>query len=124
VFDRDVNAAANIAARAIPKVEKVRKTKAKKPNLQEEKAPLKTPVARASLKYPGRDRMKHAPTPKRKKKCQGVKTFSSPARAQASRLEATVLADCNTYCGGVTETSKAAIKQGNMTYICRLRDLN
>lgn len=124
VMDRDVNAAANIAARAIPKVEKVRKTKAKKPNLQEEKAPLKTPVARASLKYPGRDRMKHAPTPKRKKKCQGVKTFSSPARAQASCLEATVLADCNTYCGGVTETSKAAIKQGNMTYICRLRDLN
>lgn len=66
--------------------------------------------------------MKRAPTPKRKKK--GVKTFSSPARAQAHRLEATVLADCGAYCGGVTETSKAAIKQGNMTYICRLRDLN
>ena len=123
VFDRDVNAAANIAARAVPRVEKARKTKAKKPNLQEEKAPLRTPIARRSLKYPGRDRTKNVPTPKRKKK-KGVKTLSSPARAQAICLEATVLADCNTYCGGVTETSKAAIKQCNMTYICRLRDLN
>ena len=121
IMDRDVNAAANIAARAVPKVEKACKKRAKNRELQEQE-PLKTPVARCSLKYPGRDRTKYAPTPKRKKK--GVKTFSSPARAQAKYLEATVLADCNTYCGGVTETSKAAIKQGNMTYICRLRDLN
>lgn len=112
VFDRDVNAAANIAARAVPKVEKARKTKAKKQKLQK-KAPLKTPITRCSLKYPGRDRTKHAPTPKRKKKCQGVKTFSSPARAQAKCLEASVLADCGTY--GVAGTSQAAIKQGTIT---------
>ena len=122
VFDRDVNAAANIAARAVPKVEKARKTKAKNPNLQEGKAPLKTPVARASLKYPGRDRTKNCPTPKRKKK--GVKTFSSPARAQAKCLDARVLADCNTCIVSVTGTSQAAINQDNMTYECRLCNLN
>lgn len=113
IMDRDVNAAANIAVRAVPKVEKARKTKAKNPQLQEKQTPLKTPVARCSLKYPGRDRTKHAPTPKRKKKCQGVKTFSSPARAQANRLEASVLADWGAY--GASETSKAAINQDNKT---------
>ena len=79
-MDRDVNAAANIAARAVPKVEKARATRAKSKKLQAEQAPLKTPVARRSLKYPGRDRTKSAPTPKRKRK--GVKTSSSPARVQ------------------------------------------
>ena len=121
VFDRDVNAAANIAARAVPKVEKARKTKAKKQKLQEQ-APLKTPIARCSLKYPGRDRAKNAPTPKRKKK--GVKTFSSPARAHASCLDARVLADCNTCSVNVMGTSQAAIKQGNKTYPCRLHNPN
>jgi len=116
VFDRDVNAAANIAARAVPKVEKARKTKAKKQKLQKQ-APLKTPIARASLKYPGRDRTKSVSTPKRKK---GVNTFSSPARAQANRLEATVLADCNTCSVNVTGTSQAAIKQDYVTRECRL----
>ena len=121
VFDRDVNAAANIAARAVPKVEKARKTRANNRKLQEQ-VYLKTPIARCSLKYPGRDRTKNCPTPKRKKK--GVKTFSSPARAQAHRLEARVLADCNTCSINVTETSEAAIKQGIKTYTCRLCNLN
>ena len=111
VFDRDVNAAANIAARAVPKVEKARKTKAKKQKLQKQ-APLKTPIARCSLKYPGRDRTKNCPTPKRKKK--GVNTLSSPARAQASRVDTSVLADCLTY-GVAGTTSHAAIKQGTIT---------
>mgnify|MGYP001737888068 CR=1 FL=1 len=123
VFNRDVNAAANIAARAVPKVEKACKKRAKNRKLQEQE-PLKTPVARVSLKYPGQDRTKNTPTPKRKKKCQGVKTFSSPARAQAHRLEATVLADCNTCSVCVMGTSQAAIKQDNMTYKCRLYSLN
>ena len=124
IMDRDVNAAANIAARAVPKVEKARKKRAKNPRLQEE-APLKTPVARASLKYPGRDRTKHAPTLKRKNHPRNTKEVTlpiSPARAQAHRLEASVLADCLTY--GVAGTHKAAIKQGNKTYICRLCNLN
>ena len=119
-MDRDVNAAANIAARAVPKVEKARKTKAKSIRLQKKQAPLKTPVARCSLKYPGRDRTKNCPTPKRKKK--GVKTFSSPARAQAKCLDATILADCGTY--GAAGTHQAAIKQGDKTYECRLCNLN
>ena len=123
VFDRDVNAAANIAARAVSKVEKARKKRSKNSKLQPQ-ASLKTPIARGSLKYPGRDRTKNVPTPKRKKKCQGVKTFSSPARAQATCLEASVLADCNTCSVNVMETSKAAIKQGNKTCTCRLCSLN
>ena len=115
---RDVNAAANIAARALSKVEKARKTRAKNRKLQEQ-APLKTPVARDSLKYPSRDRTKSAPTPKRKKK--GVKTLMSPARVQASCLDASVLADCGA--NGTTETRKAALKQGNVAYKCRLCSL-
>ena len=63
-MDRDVNAAANIAARAVPRVEKARKTRAKNRKLRPQAA-LKTPVARRSLKYPGRDRTKSAPTPKK-----------------------------------------------------------
>lgn len=119
VMDRDVNAAANIAARAVPKVEKACKKRSKNSKLQPQ-APLKTPVARCSLKYPGRDRTKNAPTPKRKKKCQGVNTFSSPARVNPT----TVLADCNTGSASVMGTSQAAIKQDNMTYTCRLCNLN
>jgi len=115
---RDVNAAANIAARALSKVEKARKTRAKNRKLQEQ-APLKTPVARDSLKYPSRDRTKSAPTPKQKKK--GVKTLMSPARVQASCLDASVLADCGA--NGTTETRKAALKQGNVAYKCRLYSL-
>ena len=53
VMDRDVNAAANIAARAVPRVDKARVTRAKNRKLRPQ-APLKTPVARNSLKYPGR----------------------------------------------------------------------
>ena len=118
-MDRDVNAAANIAARAVPKVEKARKTKAKNPKLQEKQAPLKTPVARYSLKYSGRDRTKHVPTPKRKnhpRNIKGVTLPTSPARVNPT----TVLADCNTCSINVTGTSQAAINQGNMTYECRL----
>ena len=117
-MDRDVNAAANIAARAVPKVGKAREKRGNNSKLQEQTA-LKTPVARASLKYPGQDRTKSAPTPKRKK---GVKTSSSPARVQnistpvatvpVVTMMTTVLADCLTH--GVAGTS-AAIKQGTIT---------
>ena len=113
---RDVNAAMNIAARAVPRMEKARKTRTKNRKLQEQ-VRLKTPVARCSLRYPGRDRTKNAPTPKRKKKCKGVKTLSSPARVNMT----TVLADWGTY--GASETSKAALKQSNAAYKCRLCSL-
>lgn len=118
-MDRDVNAAANIAARAVPKVEKAREKRGNNSKLQPQ-TPLKTPVARRSLKYPGQDRTKSAPTPKRKRK--GVKPPISPARVQnistpvttalAVTSMTTVPADCLTY--GVAGTS-AAIKQGTMT---------
>ena len=117
-MDRDVNAAANIAARAVPKVEKARKTRAKNRKLQPQ-ARLKTPVARDSLKYPGRDRNKNVPTPKRKNRTsKEVNLPFSPARVNST----TVLADWDA--SGILETSKAAINQGNVAYGCKLYSLN
>ena len=117
-MDRDVNAAANIAARAVPKVEKARKTRAKNRKLQR-RTVLKTPITRASLKYPGRDRTKHAPTPKRKNRIsKGVTLPFSPARV----VMTTVLADWDA--SGILETNKAAINQGNVACECRLYSLN
>ena len=117
---RDVNAAANIAARAVPSVVKARTTRAKNRKLQPQAA-LRTPVARRSLKYPGRDRTKNGPTQKRKKRrlvSKEVILPLRPARAQVSRLSARVLADQSAR--GALGTVQAALKQGNMTDECRL----
>ena len=117
-MDRDINAAANIAARAVSKVEKARKTRAKNRKLQRQVA-LKTPVARASLKYPGRDRAKNAPTPKRKNRAsKEVNLPISPARVVMTR----VLADWDA--SGILETNKAAINLDYVTRKCRLCSLN
>ena len=118
-MDRDVNAAANIAARAVPRVAKARVTRAKNNKLRPQ-APLRTPVARDSLKYPGRDRTKSKPTPKRKRHrlvSKGVNLPVCPARAQAPCLEASVLADRGARVA--LGTSRAAIEYGNVTYECR-----
>ena len=123
LMDRDVNAAANIAARAVPRVAKARVTRAKNRKLLTQ-APLKTPVARNSLKYPGRDRTKNKPTQKRKNHrliSKGVILPSCPARAQTYSLEASVLADQGAQ--SAPGTSTAALKQGNAAYKCRLCSL-
>ena len=120
IMDRDVNAASNIAARAVPRVVKARVTRAKNRKLGPQ-APLRTPVARNPLKYPGRDRTKSKPTPKRKKNRQvskGVILPVCPARAQAYRLEASVLADQGAR--SALGTNVAALKQGCITYKCML----
>ena len=119
VMDRDVNAAANIAARAVPRVAKARATRVKNNKLRPQ-APLRTPVARNSLKYPGRDRTKGKPTTKRKSHrlvSKGVILPVCPARAQAQCLEASVLADQGARVA--LGTSRAAIECGNVTYECR-----
>ena len=122
---RDINASANIAARATPKVTKARNTRAKNSRLQPQ-PPIKTPPTRTSLRHPGRDRTKNAPTPKRKKNHQPtpkeVNLPISPARVQATCLVTRVLADCGIY--GATETRKAAIKQDYVTHECRLYNPN
>ena len=119
---RDINAAVNIAARAVPRVAKARATRAKNRKLRPQ-APLRTPPARNSLKYPGRDRTKNAPTPKRKnlRITKGVILPVRPARAQAYSLDARVLADQGT-CSALG-TSKAVLKQGNITHECGLCSL-
>lgn len=123
MMDRDVNAAANIAARAVSRVVKARATRAKNRKLRSQ-PPLKTPPARTSLKYPGRDRTKNRPTPKRKNHHQVSREVilpSCPARAQATSLEASVLADQGAQ--GTPGTNKAAFKQGNVAYKSRLCSL-
>ena len=122
-MDRDVNAAANIAARAVPRVAKARVTRAKNRKLQPQQS-LRTPVARNSLKYPGRDRTKSKPTTKRKKHRRTVKGVilpSCPARVQTYSLGASVLADQGVQ--SAQGTSTAALKQGNTAYKCRLCSL-
>ena len=122
-MDRDVNAAVNIASRAVPLVAKARVTRMKNRKIRPQ-APLKTPPARDSLKYPGRDRTKNKPTLKRKNHrlvSKEVILPSCPARAQAVCLEASVLADQGARVA--LGTSTAALKQGNMTYKCRLYNL-
>ena len=123
VMDRDVNAASNIAARAVPRVAKARATRAKNRKLRPQVA-LMTPPARNSLKYPGRDRTKNAPTPKRKNNrrvSREVILPLCPARAQAYSLDARVLADQGAR--GALGTNVAALKQGNVAYECRLYSL-
>ena len=117
-MDRDVNASANIATRAVPRVEKARKTRAKNRKLQPQ-APLKTPVARDTLKYPSRDRTKHTATPKRKNRIS--KEVNLPPRPARVNMD-TVLADQDA--SGILGTRKAALKQGNIAYECRLCSLN
>ena len=123
VKDRDVNAAANIAARAVPKVGTARNTRAKSKKLQK-KTSLKTPAARKALKHPGGSRDKNCPTPKRKRRrsSEGVKLPLRPARVRAICVDTRVLADWDA--GNIPETSKAALKQGNTAYTCKLCSLN
>lgn len=118
-MDRDVNAAMNIASRAVLKVEKARKKHGKNHKLSK-KAPLKTPTARKALKHPGGSRNKNKPTLKRKKRriSKEVNLPSRPARV----IPTTVLADQDA--SGILETSMAALKQGNVAYECRLCSLN
>ena len=120
VMDRDVNAASNIAARTISRVTKARVTRAKNRKLRPQQ-PLRTPIARNSLKYPGRDRTKNKPTPRRKNRSRvfgEVILPVCPARVQAQRLVARVLADGGTH--RVAGTSQAALKQACVTYRCML----
>ena len=121
VLDRDINAATNIAARAVPKVAKARATRAKNRRLRPQAA-LKTPVARSSLKYPGRGRTKSAPTPKRKNQTRTVREVILPSSPARVIISARVLADCGAQ--GATGTCHAAIKQGNMTDEWRLCSLD
>ena len=119
-MDRDVNAAVNIAARAVPRVAKARMTRAKNKKLRSQ-PPLRTSPARDSLKYPGRDRTKKKPTPKRKNHrlaSREVILPVCPARAQAYGLVARVLADQGARVA--LGTSEAALKQGNTAYKSRL----
>lgn len=64
-YDRDVNAGANIAQNAESAIIKARATRKKSKKFQPVRQ--RTPVTRSTLKYSGRDRTKHQPTPRRPK---------------------------------------------------------
>ena len=70
LIDRDVNAGGEIADRVIgstlTKTVTTRKSSSKRHNFPKQK--IRSPKARESLKYPGRDRTKNAATPKRIKR--------------------------------------------------------
>ena len=121
--DRDVNAAMNIAARAVKNVATARNSRAKNRKLQKMTS-LKTPTARKTLKHPGGSRNKNHATPKRKKRrsSKGVKLPLRPARVRAFCVDTRVLADWGTY--GASETSTAALNRGNKAYECRLCSLD
>ena len=65
-IDRDVNAAANIALRLEKHLAKIVFTRSKAKNFTS-KITKRTPSTKESLKYPGRDRTKNSPTPKKVK---------------------------------------------------------
>lgn len=89
-YDRDVNAAANVALRAKGVATKARATRSKNKNLSKQ-VPQRTPKTRGSLRHPGRDRSKSQPTPRRvPRRVSGeVNLIQRPATS----IMATVVAD-------------------------------
>ena len=66
-FDRDVNAATNVARRGVKTVEKMRKTRAKAKRVTNRQV-RRSPKTHNSLRYPGRDRTKYVATPRQVKR--------------------------------------------------------
>ena len=73
-FDRDVNAAVNVARRGVKPVKKMITTRAKAKRVTHKQA-RRSPKPHNVLRYPGRDRTKHAATPKQVKKKKHVSVF-------------------------------------------------
>lgn len=90
IYDRDVNAAANVALRAKGVITKARSTRSKNKNLSKQ-VPQRTPKTRGSLRHPGRDRSKSRPTPSRapRRVLREVNLVQRPATS----IMATVVAD-------------------------------
>lgn len=68
--DRDENAAGELARRCVERVRKAAETRKKTNRKRKDPTRMKrrTPKTRDSLKYPGRDRTKNHPTPKRERR--------------------------------------------------------
>ena len=73
-FDRDVNAAVNVARRGVKIVEKMITTRAKSKRVTNNQV-RRSPKPHNVLRYPGRDRTKHSPTPKQVKRRKHVSVF-------------------------------------------------
>ena len=118
LIDRDVNAGGEIAHRVVGKTLNktvaTRKASSKKYNFPKQK--IRSPRTRESLKHPGRDRTKSAPTPKRVKRKKNplprkIKEVLVENKSTAGALGRTVSADVaqkknNKDCFSCTETVK------------------
>ena len=101
LIDRDVNAGGEIAHRVIGntlnKTVSTRKSSSKRHNFPKQK--IRSPKARESLKYPGRDRTKNVPTPKR------VKVKKSPLTRKIEE----VLVENKSTAGAIRRTVSADV---------------
>ena len=78
-IDRDVNAGANIAMRAVKSVVKMIGTRKKSKSYTNTPSKRRSRGGSKPLKYPGRDRTKNGPTPKRPKK---IKKSEPPVQSE------------------------------------------
>lgn len=110
LIDRDVNAGGEIAHRVIGstlnKTISTRKSSSKRHNFPEQK--IRSPKTRESLKYPGRDRTKNVPTPKR------VKAKKSPL---PRRIEE-VLVENKSTAGAIRRTVSADVAKTKNDKVC------
>ena len=121
LIDRDVNAGGEIAHRVIGnrlnKTVATRKSSSKRHNFPKQK--IRSPKARESLKYPGRDRTKNAATPKRIKRKKNplprkIEEVLVENKSTAGAIGRTVSADVaktknNKDCFSCTETVKCCL---------------
>ena len=121
LIDRDVNAGGEIANRVIGnrlnKTVATRKSSSKRHNFPKQK--IRSPKTRESLKYPGRDRTKNAPTPKRVKAKKSplprkIKEVLVENKSTAGAIGRIVSADVakmknNKDCFSCTETVKCCL---------------
>src|SRR5699024_10304253 len=113
LIDRDVNAGGEIAHRVIgnrlTKTVATRKSSSKRHNFPKQK--IRSPKARESLKYPGRDRTKNAATPKRVK----VKKSPLPRKIEEVLVENKSTAGA---IGRIVSADVAKIKNNKDCFSC------
>lgn len=113
-FDRDENAATNIALRPVDKGSVAKATRTRSKNKEKvAHAQNRVPQTRESLKYPGRDRTKSGPTPQRKTKRHKVVSVPNNSSPVTS-IKASVVTDGNSH--GIVGTKEATRRFFNLYY--------
>lgn len=92
-LNRDINASVNIAIKGLELIHSKACTTRKSSKKLKPQGKQKTPVTRDSLKYPGRDRTKTKPTPKRRKKEGRKRRFKVKCSVTSKDSAQTVITD-------------------------------